>query len=244
MTEDIAPAEETTTALAVRGQLAEAQERLAKAEKKKNATDWLVLPGAVGMVGTAVGVVALIASIVSPIAPITIAGAAAVLLGSGTTFGIAGHILGKADENLIAAKSAVTTLQEKKRAAKQARCEALRLAAESVLTRDVGAYAVGQELRVEVADETPKILRIEAVGTELDNEDRQAQKISAQLYETVAQADGGLKRGKRIAKIPTITCSMPLKSPLPGLSVEVAGLAPSPPTRGATEKKLPPCTPI
>jgi hypothetical protein len=119
------------------------------------------------------------------------------------------------------------------KATEQARREALRLAAESVLTKAVGACEIGQELRVEVADEPPKILRIEAVGTELDNEDHKVQKISARLYETVADADGGLKRREQIANIPAFTYHPPLKP----------DLAPSAPPRGEAKKRLPPCTP-
>jgi len=128
-------------------------------------------------------------------------------------------------------------------AAEDAHLEALRQVAQSLLMRDLGAYTVGQELPVEVQGETAKILRIETVGTVLDEKDRPAHNISAELYESVAQAGGGLKRGERVTNVPTIVCSTPLDpSPDSASSAPAYGLAPSLPPKA--EKKLPPCTPV
>jgi len=219
---EIAPAQETTTALAVRGQLEEARERLAKAEKKWDGGGVGATPGIAGAGAVVAGIVTVL--VCAPVGVVLMAGGL-------TSFVIGLRIGGEAERNLAAAATTVTILQEKERAAKQARCQALRLAAESVLTKAAGAYEIEQELRVEVADETPKALQIVGIGTELDDEGQKVQKISARLYETVTQPDGGLKHGEHIVNIQGFTCPLPLNSD------------PAPPHRGETEKRLPPCTP-
>jgi hypothetical protein len=115
----------------------------------------------------------------------------------------------------------------------EARREAMRLAAQSILMRDTGAYTVGQELRVEVPGETPKILRVKNIATGLDDKHRPVRTISAHLYETEVRSDKSLKRGQHVANVATISVSVPLE----------ADLAPSLPSRSRAEKKLPRITP-
>jgi hypothetical protein len=128
-------------------------------------------------------------------------------------------------------------------AAGEARREAWRLAAESILTHNTGAYTVGQEVRIEVQGAPPVILRVETVGTGLDDEDRPVRKIYAQIYEAYASENGGLMRYKRSAIFPMIV-SMPLEqSSDPGSAVGSADPVPPSPPRSAVDKRLPPCTP-
>lgn len=63
--------------------------------------------------------------------------------------------------------------------------------------RGAGTLAIGREVRVDFEDETPKILRIDEMGSTFSSseEDRQPRlRIAAGLYEAEAGADGGLKR--------------------------------------------------
>jgi hypothetical protein len=152
--------------------------------------------------------------------------------------GVASLHFGDKMQNYLRLQALARATQEKERAAAIAAAEVVRretlcMVAESVLTKCAGTYAVGQELRIDVADETPKILRIENISTGLNDQDRPVRQTSAQLYEIMAQADGSLKRGKRIANIPAITCSVPVDPEV----------APPSPLRDIAEKKLPPCMP-
>jgi hypothetical protein len=102
MTEDIAPVQKTTTALAVRGQLAEAQEQLAKAKKQYGD----------GAAGAGLGLGGVGALLAGAVALFVCAPVGFVLLAGGLgSFGIGLYINGKAEKNAESARATVAALE-------------------------------------------------------------------------------------------------------------------------------------
>jgi hypothetical protein len=230
---------ETSTALAtlfqapaLRDELVIAQKQCDKAARKEQIFNRLGLPVFVAGASVGIGGLGTLLCAATLLHPATAVIAGVVLLcGGASSSVIAVRHKDKLAKAANAASTRVSNIEDTIAKTEAARCEALRLAARSILMRDTGAYTVGQELPVEVHGETPKILRIQAVGTVLDDKDRPSHKISAGLYEAEAQADGAFRRGERVANVPTIICSVPL----------VPDLAPSLPPKAP--KQLPPYAP-
>jgi hypothetical protein len=221
-----------TTALALRSQLAEAQQQLVKAKKKYNAGDAGTGPVLGGVLFGLIGSLALVAGIIPPFTPITTIVGAMLLAGGATSFGIGGHIFNKAEKDLTAAKANVAALEKSSQtiteeetqshqkaltAAAEAEAEEkaqrlaqLRTTAEAEFDRVLEKFDMraGMVFPVASDDDAPKVLRIEHVETEgellVGDRFAPAATVTARLYDAHIGGNGKPVRGQPAPDMPVL----------------------------------------